>query len=57
MSINYNEPFEVNKKQYDKLKSECSGILAHREDNGRYFVKVWLTQYNYLVEEILNTNQ
>lgn len=55
IKIQYDKPFEVNKNQYDALKDKCSGIVAHRiDDNGKYWIKVWLMNEVGYIKEILN---
>ena len=54
--IIYDVPFEVTKKQYNALMSGCEGIVAGREENGKYDIKVWLTKYNNHIINILNGN-
>ena len=41
MEVLYDTPIEVNKTDYDILKVEFAQIIAHREENGRYWIKLW----------------
>jgi len=56
MELKYNEAVEVSKKQYDAVTSKCSGIVAHREENGKYYIKVWLMSYVNFVIKLLKEN-
>lgn len=40
--IKYDTPFEVTKEQYEQLMKQCDGLVAGREEKGKYFIKVWL---------------
>jgi hypothetical protein len=51
--LHYNVETEVSKKQYDILRTEFSGIVAHREDNGKYYILLWLSRYRKQVERVL----
>lgn len=54
MSIEVNQPIEVSKKQYDFIVSNFSGIVFHRKQNDKYFVKVGLKKYIPYIEAILS---
>lgn len=54
--IEYDKPIEVTKKQYSILMVKLSGVVAGREENGKYFVKVWLMGYKHIVEKIIKNN-
>lgn len=45
MAIVYDTPIEVNLEQYNYLKVEYRGIIAYREEAGRYWIKVWDMKY------------
>ena len=51
--IEYDKPIEVSKKHYDKLMSDCAGIVAGREESGKFYIKVWLMKYVHYVKMIL----
>lgn len=55
MEIQYNVPFEVTKEQHNKLMINCAGIVTGREENGKYYIKVWLMKYKEHVEKILES--
>ncbi len=54
MTITYDTPIEVTKGQYNACMSLLQGVVAGKEAEGKYYIKVWLTQYNSVVEDILN---
>jgi len=54
--IKYDVPFEVTKKQYNALINGCEGIVAGNEENGKYYIKVWLREYSNHVIKIYNAN-
>lgn len=51
-----NQSIEVTKEQYELLKEELSGIVAFREEGGKYYVKVMIAKYVKLVKQILKIN-
>jgi len=50
MSMKPNEPIEVTKKQYDRLIVDCAGIIAHRAENGRYWIKLMMPKFKHFVK-------
>ena len=52
MEIKYDIPIEVTEKQYRKLMTECAGIVAGREENGKYYIKVWFMKYTEYVKRV-----
>jgi len=57
MSIQYDTPIEVTKDQYNTLMHKFSGVVAGREEEGKYYIKVWLMQYAGLVAKVLEPKQ
>ena len=45
MAIVYDTPIEVSFEQYNYLRVEYRGCIAHREEAGRYWIKVWDMKY------------
>ena len=45
IKIEYNVPFEVSKEQYSFLMNNFQGIVAGSEQEGKYYIKVWLMKY------------
>lgn len=56
LNIVYDKPIEVTEKQYKKLMTSFSGIVAGRIEGGKYFIKVWLMSYVHHIEKFLTTN-
>jgi hypothetical protein len=54
IKIKYDTPIEVSKKQYDIIINDFSGVVAHRTENGKYFVKVLLMKYSKFIKQIIN---
>lgn len=54
IKVQYNMSIEVSKVKYHELVHKFSGIIAHRVENNRYFIKVWIMRYKKRIEEILN---
>lgn len=53
--LKYNTPIEVSKDNYIKLNNEWSGVCAFREEDGRYFVMVWIMRYRNEISKIINS--
>ena len=47
-------PVEVTKEQYMEMKHLFAGIVAHRTDGGRYWIKRLWPNYRREVEQYLN---
>ena len=54
MKIGYDIPITVTEKQYRHLMKEFGGTVAGREENGKYYIKVWLMCYAEQVQRVLN---
>jgi hypothetical protein len=55
VKIEYDKSVEVTEKQYKHITNEFCGFIAHRIENGRYFIKVWLMRYAKHIEQIINS--
>lgn len=55
--LQYDIPVEVTEKQYKAAKSEFGGIIAHRKENGKYYIKLWLMAFKSRVEQCLENNK
>lgn len=55
-NLKYDTQIEVTKPQYDVLKVAMAGIIAHREDNGKYYIKVWYPSHSDEINQIIKTN-
>ena len=52
--IKYNKDIEVTQNQYVKIMTELAGICAGREDDGKFYVRIWFPKYKNLLLEIIN---
>lgn len=44
---------EVTEKQYNYFRVNLSGIVAHKEEGGKYFIKVMIKKYYSYIQQIL----
>lgn len=51
MEVKYDIPFEVSREQYKVFMTQLAGIVAGREQNGKYYIKVWMPK---LFNQIIN---
>lgn len=49
----YDTETEVTEKQYHRVVIHCEGIIAHRSEDGKYYIKLLLTKYRDYVLQIL----
>ena len=54
ITANLNKPIEVTRFQYNIIRNVFSGIIAHRQENGRYWIKRLYPAYRKEVENFLN---
>ena len=55
MEIKYNTPIEVTEEQYNRITKRFRMIVAHRrDDEGRYWIKLWVMKYKDQLEKELN---
>lgn len=45
IKIEYDKDIEVNESQYRFLMNNFQGIICGREENEKYYIKVWLMKY------------
>lgn len=57
MKIEYDTETEVSKEQYQYLIKNFAGVVAHRESEGKFYIKVWLMQYAKSIENFLNSKK
>lgn len=51
MTIEYDKPIEVTAWQYTDIVNRLGGLIAHRQVNGRFYVKLWEMKYkNHLLK-------
>lgn len=55
MKIKHDEPFEVTEAQYKVLMRDHAGDLCGREENGKYFIKVWLFTGIKQIKQVLRS--
>ena len=53
--IQYNTPIEVTESQYNEARRLLSGIVAHRKEDGKFWLKlmVRMKRYRNELEKIL----
>ncbi len=53
--MKYDEQIEVTKEQYSLLLKDVhlSGVIAHREEDGKYYFKVWYSKYIPYIKRLL----
>lgn len=54
--IEYNTSVEVTEKQYRELMNKFSGIIAGRSEDGKFYIKLWMMKYRFVIEEILKNH-
>jgi len=52
--MNLREKTEVTKEQYLLINKELPGICFHKEEKGRYYVKIAHAKYTEVVKGILS---
>ena len=55
--IAYDTPIEVTENQYNTCMRTLSGIVAGRKCDGKFYIKLWVSKYSYLVERYLNESE
>lgn len=56
IDLQYNIPFEVNQKQYNAIRRDHAWICPVREENGKYYIKLWHMSYKNRVLNCLINN-
>jgi hypothetical protein len=54
IKIIYDTPIEVTESQYKMLMNKFCSIIAGREENGKYFIKLWVMRYKDSIKNFLN---
>lgn len=52
--VEYCTPIEVSKTKFEELRKLFSGILAFRESEGNYYIKLFVSKFQDQVEKVLN---
>lgn len=45
MEIKHNTEIEVTKQSQQAIMARFGGVVAHREENGKYYIKIMLKSY------------
>jgi len=53
IELKYNTPYQVNKKDYTLLSQIGEGILAHREQDGKYYVKLMSPNFKAHIQKVI----
>lgn len=56
MKLEYDIPEELTEKQYNKVMFICNGIVCGKIEDGKYYIKLWLTKYRNYVKSIIENN-
>jgi hypothetical protein len=54
IELKYDTPVEVSEKKYRELMNRCGGLIAGRQENGKFYIKLWMVKYKNDVEFVLN---
>lgn len=52
-SIEYDKPIEVTKEQYEIIANTFKGLIAHKVELGRYYIKSWSKAANPYINKII----
>ena len=52
--IQYNQTIEVTKEQYTTIKKIYSGFVAFKEQNGKFYIKVWYMKIASKINQLIN---
>lgn len=55
IKVEYDKEVEVSFLKYNYMKSVLSGVIAHRTEKGKYYIKCLLMAYKKEVNYILNS--
>lgn len=54
IKLEYNVPIEVTKSQQDVIKRMGAGLVAHGEENGKFWIRPLIMKFKEPIEEIEN---
>lgn len=57
IDLQYDIPVEVTQKQYYAIRRDYAGVCPHREENGKYYIKLWYMSYKDRVQNCLIDNK
>ena len=52
--VEYDKPVEVGHEEYSKIMRIFAGIVAGRQEEGKYYIKCWLMKYSDKLSKYLN---
>ena len=52
--LEYNKPIEVTENQYRVIMTQLAGICAGKEEDGKFYIKLWMTKYKKNVQQVLD---
>jgi hypothetical protein len=55
IQLEYNISTEVSREQYALLRTKANGIVAFREDAGKFFAKLLIGRYQTQINHLLNS--
>lgn len=53
MNIEFDKEIEVTKEQYQKITHNFCGVVAHRVQDDKYYIKLWSMKYASGIQKIL----
>jgi len=53
--IKYDQPIEVSEARYRAIMNLLGDKVAGREDSGKFYIKVWMMKYAYIVQRMIDT--
>lgn len=57
VTIAYDEPIEVNQKQYEEVSKRFTGLCAFQEKEGKFYIKLWYLRYATALTELLKQHE
>jgi hypothetical protein len=51
--LRYDIPIEVTQEQYKHLNVKYAGAIAHREFQGKFYIKIWDMRYEKIIAQYL----
>lgn len=50
------EETEVSQKAYSILTKDYSGVIAHRQEQGKFYILLFITGYRTAIQKIIQNN-
>ncbi len=54
-TMNANTKIQVDEKVYNKIRNYFAGIVAHRKENGKFYIKIMFASYCNMVEGFIKS--